>query len=76
MTYNSKMNSYLGMRFYNNSLVEVTESIKIGKTRIFKEEKHAEAVEYARERRSYTYELRVRKTNKSKIESYGYAVPN
>lgn len=76
MTYESKINAYLGMRFYNNSLVEVTPSIKTGTTRIFKEDKHAEAVEYANNRRSYVYELRVRKTNKSKIESYGYAVPN
>lgn len=75
MELQSKINKYPGIKFYNDSGVNVTKRVKEGDTKVFTLDQRTEAEAYARKKRSYTYDLRYseRKFNKPKI--YGYAVP-
>ncbi|WP_159039999.1 hypothetical protein [Christiangramia fulva] len=63
-------------QFFTQSMVNVTNNIKEGKTAAFKERKEAE--DHARQKGSYVYDLLCQsvKGNDEKVKIYGYAVPN
>lgn len=75
MTYESKINKYVGVRFYTVDGLDVTARIKDGTTKVFEEQDLEAATAYAKEKRSYTYPIRSKEA-KTKVKCFGYAVPN
>lgn len=75
MELQSKINKHAGKRFFTNSGIEVTELIHQERTKIFTD--YTAAQLFARDKRSYTYDVRVSESkNKHRKKTfYGYAVP-
>ncbi len=74
MKVESKINQYVGLKFYTGDGVNITERVNDGRTELFKDRKQANA--RALRLKSYAYPVNYTKTKKpQRPKAYGWGVP-